>query len=347
MFKKAREKALQILSEQKDKDDVPGLDGELEEEGAEESSATEDLVAEETGREVVPEEVPGEENSISEDAPVEETEVVPDENVENLEGSEVAVEGEETTPQSAEPTAPLTQGSQSGEDNVDIEALIAENAAQKEEIASLRKALEQSGQLAKESTVAVATGDFDDIDFSALVYGDNEAKKGAAGKLMEYVMGNLRGEAAPVLKEWDEAKRALDVQKAIKVLSSLEDEFPGFGKEADAIEALIGRDKVLASYENPMQSRIVAYLMNKGIKAAEKEKAGMSLDELMDIYRKNEEFKAAIEKERLQLLEETGDIPVIPMDGGGLSAAVPYEAPEGPKTLEEAHKLVKKIYKKG
>lgn len=267
-----------------------------------------------------------------------EAEEVPDENVENLDESEEG--GEDTTlPQSPDGDSSLVEGA-----NIDVDAVMAENKAMKEEIENLRKALEQSGELAKESTVAVATGDLGDIDFSAFLYGDDEAKKGAAGKFMEYFMSNLQGRATPVLKEWDEAKRALDVQKAIKVLSSLEDEFPGFGKEADVIEALIGRDKVLASYEDPMQARIAAYLINEGLKAVKKGKAGMSVDELMELYRKNEEFKAAIEQDRLEQLKEAPQIPPMPVSSS-LSTHEPYTA-DTPKDMEAANKSLRELRKK-
>lgn len=291
----------------------------------------------EAALENIPEGETAPESSVVEDAPIEETEEVPDENVENLDGSEEG--GDDDTSSTAE-AVPETQ---TGESSVDVEALIAENKAQKEEIENLRKALQQSGELCKESVVAVAADDFGDIDMSALVYGDESERKEIPAKLVAHVLNALRSEAAPILEERDEAMHALKVQKAIKVLSSLEDEFPGFGKEADAIEALIGRDKVLSAYEDPMHARIAGYLINEGLKSVKKGKAGMSLDELMDIYRNNEEFKAAIEQYRLEQLNTLGELPVVPM-GGSFSAAEPYKAEEKPQTMSEARKKSKKKY---
>ena len=269
----------------------------------------------------------------------EETEEVPDENVENLDDSEETIEEDATLPQSPDGDSSFGEGA-----NIDVDAVMAENKAMKEEIESLRKVLEQAGELAKESTVAVATGDLGDIDFSAFMYGDDEAKKGAAGKLIAHLMGALKTEAAPILKERDEANRALAVQRAVKALSAMEDMFPGFGKEADVIEALIGRDKVLASYEDPMQARIAGYLINEGLKAVEKGKAGMSLDELMDIYRKNEEFKAAIEQDRLEKLKEAPELPPMPVSSS-MSTHEPYTA-DVPKDMEAANKSLREFRKK-
>lgn len=294
-----------------------------------EEDLTEDLATEMTEETI-------EESSVVEDAPMEEAEVVPDENVENLAENEEGGE-DATLPQSPDGDSSLEEGA-----NVDVEAVIAENKALQEEVKNLREALEQSGQLAKEGALAVAVGEDDDVDFSAFVYGDEGARKDTSKKLFSQLLGALRTEAAPILAERDEAKRALDVQKAIKLLSSMEDDFPGYGGKSDAIEALIGRDDILASYADPVKQRIAAYIMNAGLEAIEKGKTGMSVDELMELYRKNEEFKTAVEKERLQLFEETGNIPVIPMDGGGLSTAAPYEAPEPPKSVKEATERAKK-----
>ncbi|MBQ8002418.1 MAG: hypothetical protein IJ297_03135 [Clostridia bacterium] len=273
-----------------------------------------------------------------EETAVEESKEVPDENVENLDGSEVGGDDDTSSTAEAVPATPT------GEGNVDVQALIAENKLQKEEIENLRKALEQSGELSKESVVAVAMDDFDDIDMSALVYGDESARKEIPAKLVAHVFNALRSEATPILKERDEAMHALKVQKAIKVLTAMEDMFPGFGKESDVIEALIGRDKVLASYEDPMQARIAGYLINEGLKAVEKGKAGMSVDELMDLYRKNEEFKAAIEQDRLERLKEAPQLPPMPVSSS-LSTHEPYTA-DTPKDMDAANKSLRELRKK-
>lgn len=302
---------MQILSEQEDKENLPPLE--------EETIET----------------LENEEETVNSDG--EDIEEVPEENVENLQAAPEEAENA-TLPQSPE-------GDSSLEDvaHVNVDAVMAENEALKEEVEKLRKTLQQSGELARESAVAVAMDDGEDVDFSAFVYGGDEERKAASGKLMTRLLNMLRTEAAPIIAQRDEALRTADMAKAIKVLSSMEDDFPGFGGQVEALNALVGSNAILQAHTDPMEQMITAYIMNAGLKAIEKDKTGMSVDELMDLYRKNEEFKTAVEKERIQRLEETGDVPIIPMDGG-FSSASPYEAPV-PKDLKEAHDLVRKIYK--
>ncbi|MBR5535748.1 MAG: hypothetical protein IKU60_03780 [Clostridia bacterium] len=312
------------------------------------------LEAEEAALENIPEGETAPESSVVADAPMAETEEVPDEenpstadavplplgkggDVENLDGTEAGGD-DAALPQSPDGDSSLGEGA-----NIDAEALIAENKAQKEEIENLRKALEQSGELGKEGITAVATGALDGVDFSAFLYGTDEERGKAKENLVTYLLEALKSEAAPILAERDEAERQSGIAKAIKLLSHMEEDFPGYGAKSDAIEALIGRDAVLKAYENPVQARIAAYIMNKGLEAIEKDKTGMSVDELMDLYRKNEEFKMAIEKDRLEKLKSTGEVPVVPM-GGSFSQAEPYKAEKKPQTMAEAREKMKKKF---
>lgn len=283
-----------------------------------------------------------EEESLADEEMEDGSEAVPDENVENLDvPSEDGATAAEAGVEDGATTGDSPNGSTEGA--VDIEAVMAENAQMKEKIASLEKALEQSGELSKEGITAAAMGGLDDLDFSTFVYGTEEEKGKARNSLVAYLLEALKTDAAPILAERADAERQNDIQKAIKLLSSMEEEFPGYGTKSDAIEALIGRDDVLKAYENPVQARIAAYIMNEGLESIKKGNAEMTLDELMDLYRKNEEFKAAVEQDRLDKLKATGELPVVPM-GGSFSQAEPYKAEKKPQTMAEAREKMKKKF---
>ncbi|MGM9551526.1 MAG: hypothetical protein ACI3XA_04655 [Clostridia bacterium] len=311
-FKEARDKAMQIMAEEKEKEAVPALD----------DTPVED-------------ETPLNENPVAADMQEEPTEEVPADN-ENLPAPESEAGKEMSDTEEAVDVNALK-----GE----VENLRGEIEKLTEENSKLKEALKQGGDLAKEGVVAACVDDGDNFDFSAFIYGDENEKKDASGKLMENIMSRLRKEAAPIIQEADAARYEADMAKAIKLLSSMEEDFPGFGGKVDALNALIGRNEILKAHKNPMEQMITAYIMNAGLEAIEKGKTGMSVDELMDLYRKNDEFRGAVEKERISNLDTGDDIPPVPV-GGSFSSAEPYTAPEPPKTMEEARKLVDKMFRK-
>lgn len=286
---------------------------EFENDGFEEETKPENEDFEEERGELNPEEIVPEENEEEETTP------------ENEDFEDVDLDTEETKPENEISL------------NDEIEKLREENK-------KLKEALVQSGEVGKDSIAQKAIEDGNlDFDLSAFVYGSDDEKENAKSRLVAFLLGQLKEEAAPILQQRDEAVKFLDVQKAIKLLSEMEEDFPGYAQKRDAVEALISYDDVLKSYQNPLNQRIAGFLMQLGIETLEKNKKGTSVDELMDLYRNNQDFKTAIEKERLKKIEETGDVPVIPMDGG-FSSATPYEAPAAPKTIKEANERVRKKF---
>lgn len=275
-----------------------------------------------------------EDEVLSEDAVVEDT----GEELEGDTGEPVEEPTEEPTEAAEE--APIAESEAEGDIDRGSEEEIQKL---KEENERLKNALLQSGEAAKESIAKKAVDEDDDFDLSAFVYGSDDEKKSAKEALVRAVLSKVRNDAEDVLRQKDEAERMLDCQKAIKLLKSMEEDFPGYGEKSDIIEALIDRDDVLKSYKDPVNARIAAFLIQKGLDALSAEKKETSLDDLMELYRNNEDFKAEVEKERLKQIEETGDVPTIPLDGG-YSSSSPYEAPEPPKSIKEANERVKKKF---
>lgn len=275
-----------------------------------------------------------EDEVLSEDAVVEDT----GEELEGDAGEPVEEPTEEPTEAAAE--APIAES----EAESDIDRGSEEEIQKlREENERLKNALLQSGEAAKESIAKKAVDEDDDFDLSAFVYGSDDEKKSAKEALVRAVLSKVRNDAEDVLRQKDEAERMLDCQKAIKLLKSMEEDFPGYGEKSDIIEALIDRDDVLKSYKDPVNARIAAFLIQTGLDALSAGKKETSLDDLMELYRNNEDFKAEVEKERLKQIEETGDVPTIPLDGG-YSSSSPYEAPEPPKSIKEANERVKKKF---
>lgn len=275
-----------------------------------------------------------EDEVLSEDAVVEDT----GEELEGDAGEPVEEPTEEPTEAAEE--APIAESEAEGDIDRGSEEEIQKL---KEENERLKNALLQSGEAAKESIAKKAVDEDDDFDLSAFVYGSDDEKKSAKEALVRAVLSKVRNDAEDVLRQKDEAERMLDCQKAIKLLKSMEEDFPGYGEKSDIIEALIDRDDVLKSYKDPVNARIAAFLIQTGLDALSAGKKETSLDDLMELYRNNEDFKAEVEKERLKQIEETGDVPTIPLDGG-YSSSSPYEAPEPPKSIKEANERVKKKF---
>lgn len=271
-----------------------------------------------------------------------EDEVLPeDASEEELEGdSEEPIEEPIEEPTEADAEAPIAESEAEGDIDLGSEEEIQKL---REENEKLKNALLQSGEAAQESIAKKAVDEDDDFDLSAFVYGSDDEKKSAKEALVRAVLSKVRNDAEDVLRQKDEAERMLDCQKAIKLLKSMEEDFPGYGEKSDIIEALIDRDDVLKSYKDPVNARIAAFLIQTGLDALNAGKKETSLDDLMELYRNNEDFKAEVEKERLKQIEETGDVPTIPLDGG-YSSSSPYEAPEPPKSIKEANERVKKKF---
>lgn len=308
-------------------------------EGAAEGQIPEEAAGGETGEPMIPEEA-----ATTEQPP---TGQPPEGGVPEGEVPEETQEGE----QSEGTSVPGEQSEETPEETQEvIEALKDEVKRLSEENEELKKAVSESGEIAGESITAIAqppegaaeaADEYPSLDITAIMYGSDEDAKNAKDAFVKGMLGRIERDAQPIMQRYSEAKQTLAREDAAKICAAME-ELAGFNDVRPRLERMIDGNEMLKSWTNPTEQYITAYLINKGAEALQKEGSEPDIAELMEMYHGNEQFRNAVEQERLDALKARGDVPPTPA-GTGLSAAEPYKY-QAPKTMAEAKKNVRKMF---
>ncbi len=242
-------------------------------------------------------------------------------------------------------------------ENDEAEKIKAENEALKKENAELKEAIKTSGEKSaaavaklsgagdeagEEGSSSAVVGAYPRFEISAMMYGTPEEQQAAADKYTEELVKFLTEKNAPQMAKYAEAKRYMANLDAAEVLSHM-DELKGFGDMRPRLDEMIKSHAILSNWEDPFESYITAYLIQKGIEAMEKEGVEPTVEELMNVYRNNTSFRDAVERERLEALKKMENIPPTP-ESAGMGSAEPYR-PTKAKSLREAREIARKAFR--
>ena len=269
-----------------------------------------------------------------------------------------APEGEPTQKQTAEPLpeqadTPIPENVPSAIDmntqqmlqQRQIQQILEENQQLRHTNEELQKTITQQSdeQEGKIEEMALPT-----LDLSNLAFDDAEtiAQKQNiyAQQMADYVRRGVMSELAPYLAE---AKQGMEHKQQESLLESLEQmpEFKEIRGSLPQINRIMEQNSNLFASDAPYEDKIIAaYAIARGANAINTPpKAAPTTDELMAMYNANPEFQQMIEKQRIDALKDSQQVPVMSASSGLTNAALNIK--EKPQTMDEASERARAMFR--
>lgn len=289
----------------------------------------------------------------------------PEENPENTSGSEETQTAEVSTegaPASASPENANPEQTALGEAAQTAE-VAAQVAAEKDaELQQVKQQLEaerlRSAQLQgtveelsrqNEQEVVEEALQPPELDIGSLAFADEETVKAAqakyAAELADYNRKAFMKEFAPVIEQANEAKYAKEKSEVIAALSQVP-ELKGIDGMLPQLDRIIANNKALSSNDIPMDEKyITAYAIAMGVNSMNTPPAQpkeLTSEELMALYNNNPEFQEMVEKQRIEQVKQSQQVPPFSASSGAVNAALNIK--EEPKGWDDASKRTRAMF---
>lgn len=282
---------------------------------------------------------------------------------------------QESTPQQEEPTAPQaeqesnTAPAQQSEEQavIDDSVKTAEAAAQaaadmntqlQQAMAQIQSLQAQNSQLQgavdelskrNEQNIIEKALEPPILDISALSFADDDTIRAAqekyASDMSEYTRSQIMKELSPFIAQAKEGMREKEEREALSVLSGIP-ELSGIEGMLPQLESIIQNNKALSSDDMSMDEKLItAYAIAKGVNsitAAPPEKKEPTTEELMDLYNSNPAFQEMVEKQRIEQLKQSQQVPPFSASSGAVNAALNIK--EEPKGWDDASKRTREMF---
>lgn len=226
-----------------------------------------------------------------------------------------------------------------------IQQILEENQQLRHTNEELQKTITQQSdeQEGKIEEMALPT-----LDLSNLAFDDAEtiAQKQNiyAQQMADYVRRGVMSELAPYLAE---AKQGMEHKQQESLLESLEQmpEFKEIRGSLPQINRIMEQNSNLFASDAPYEDKIIAaYAIARGANAINTPpKATPTTDELMAMYNANPEFQQMIEKQRIDALKDSQQVPVMSASSGLTNAALNIK--EKPQTMDEASERARAMFR--
>ena len=232
-----------------------------------------------------------------------------------------------------------------------LQQAIAEIEALKEQNQQLQGAIDEISRQNTENIVEDALKP-PELDINSLAFADEATQKNEMAKFVEamsaYNRKQLMDELTPAIEF---AKKGMyDAEKAetIEALAQIP-ELSNIQAILPQLDRIIQKNRWLQSDDMPMDEKYInAYAMVKGIDsinhppAPSEPEREPTTDELMELYNSNQDFRDLIEKQRLEQLKQSQQVPPFSASSGAVNAALDIK--EKPQTLEEASKRTREMF---
>lgn len=198
-----------------------------------------------------------------------------------------------------------------------------------------------------ENAVAMPT-----LDINGLAFADEETQKAEMAKFVEgmsaYNRQQIMNELSPTLEY--AKKGMLDAEKTevVDALSQIP-ELAGIKEILPQLDRLIASNRWLSSDDMPMDEKYInAFAMAKGINsinnppAPPEQPKEPTTEELMSLYNSNPAFREMVEKQRLEEIKQSQQVPPFSASSGAVNAALNIKGK--PQTLEEASQRTREMF---
>lgn len=190
------------------------------------------------------------------------------------------------------------------------------------------------------------------LDINGLAFADEETQRAVMAKYAEdmsaYNRQQLMKEMSPALEF---AKKGIQEAEKTEVINALSQipELSGIKEILPQLDRIVANNKWLQSDDMPMDEKYInAFAMARGIDsinnppAPPKPAKKPTTDELMELYNNNPAFQELVEKQRIEQIKQSQQVPPFSASSGAVNAALNIK--EKPKTLEEASKRTREMF---
>ena len=252
------------------------------------------------------------------------------------------------------------------EEAVQTAEVAAQTAAQKNEelqqaLAAIETLKQQNQQLqgtidemSKQNTDSIIEEAFapPTLDLNGLAFADEETQKAEMAKFVEglsaYNKQELLKELSPALEYAKKGMRDAETKEVISALSQVP-ELKNIQEMLPQLDRIIANNKWLSSDDVPLDEKyITAYAMAKGIDSINNPPAPPvapkepTPEELLQMYNNNPAFQELVEKQRIDAIKPSQQVPPFSASSGAVNAALNIK--EKPQTLEEASKRTREMF---
>lgn len=191
------------------------------------------------------------------------------------------------------------------------------------------------------------------LDINSLAFADEETQRAAMAKYAEDMSAfnrkQIMKEMSPALEFAKKGMRDAEKTEVIEALSHIP-ELAGIKEMLPQLDRLIANNQWLSSDDMPMDEKYInAFAMARGINSINNPPAPPepakepTPEELLAMYNNNPAFQELVEKQRLDTIKQSQQVPPFSASSGAVNAALDIK--EKPQTLEEASKRTIEMFR--
>ena len=191
------------------------------------------------------------------------------------------------------------------------------------------------------------------LDINGLAFADEETQKAAMAKYAQdmsaYNKQEFLKEMSPAIEFAKKGMRDAEKTEVVEALSQIP-ELKGIKEMLPQLDRIIAGNKWLSSDDMPMDEKYInAFAMARGINSINNPPAPPepakepTPEELLALYNNNPAFQELVEKQRLETLKQSQQVPPFSASSGAVNAALDIK--EKPQTLEEASRRTAEMFR--
>ena len=190
------------------------------------------------------------------------------------------------------------------------------------------------------------------LDINGLAFADEDTQKAAMAKYAQdmsaYNKQEFLKEMSPAIEFAKKGMRDAERTEVVEALSQIP-ELAGIKDMLPQLDRIIANNKWLSSDDMPMDEKYInAFAMARGINSINNPPAPPepakepTPEELLALYNNNPAFQELVEKQRLDTIKQSQQVPPFSASSGAVNAALDIK--EKPQTLEEASKRTREMF---
>lgn len=250
--------------------------------------------------------------------------------------NEAAVQSEQIAAQATEQNAAA---------NAQMQQLQQQIMQMQEQNRVLQQTIQQMGEQQKESVVEEMTAP-PILDFNSMAFDDEETVKAKlieySNQMRDYAKKDVLNELEPLISEAKRGREERNRRQLFEEMKSVE-QLKGIEEHLPELEAIIQNNPIFAQDMPLDQKYITAYVMLNGINSIQNPQSEPNVDELMNIYDNNPEFREALEQRKIQNIKSNQQVPNLSASAGVANAAPIIN--NKPKSWDDVNSIASKYFK--
>ena len=190
------------------------------------------------------------------------------------------------------------------------------------------------------------------LDINGLAFADEETQKAEMAKFVDglsaYNRKQIMKELSPALDFAKKGMREAEKADVVDTLSQIP-ELSGIKDMVPQLDRIISNNRWLQSDDMPMDQKYInAFAIAMGINSINNPPATPepakepTTEELMELYNSNPAFQEMVEKQRLEAIKQSQQVPTLSASSGAVNAALNIK--DKPQTLDEASRRTREMF---